>query len=115
MAPYRPTWYVSSMIICSPSHIRHQYRPQDAPWFRLGHGIVLAYIAIGWICSAVFTIQLKLENDRRDRGERDEVIGCGDRLEQEIVVKAAKNGKYESIEAARVDKGDEWSGFRYTY
>lgn len=57
-------------------------------------------------------IQLKLENDRRDRGERDEVVGCGDYPED--IVKAAKNGRYESSEAARVDKGDEWSGFRYT-
>ncbi|KAF8560248.1 MFS general substrate transporter [Imleria badia] len=49
------------------------YRAQDAPWFRLGHGIMLAYIAIGWISSAIFMVQLKLENDRRERGERDEV------------------------------------------
>jgi len=89
------------------------YRARDAPWFRFGHGIVLAYIAIGRISSAVFMIQLKLENDRRDRGERDEVIGCGDRLEGDTI-KAAKNGIYESTEAARADKGDTWSGFRYT-
>ncbi|KAH0838212.1 MFS general substrate transporter [Lanmaoa asiatica] len=88
------------------------YRAQDAPWFRLGHGIVLAYIAIGWISSAVFLVQLKLENDRRNRGERDEVIGCGDHLEEDIV-KAAKNGKYESTSTARAEKGDAWSGFRY--
>ena len=35
-------------------------------------------------------IHLKRENDRRDRGERDEVIGCGDCLED--ITKAAKNG-----------------------
>lgn len=58
-------------------------------------------------------VQLKLENNRRDRGERDEVIGCGDGLEEDTA-KAAKNGMYESTEAARADKGDEWSGFRYT-
>ena len=90
-----------------------QYRAQDAPWFRFGHGIVLAYIAIGWISSVIFMIQLKLENDRRDRGERDEVIGCGDCLGEDIV-KAVKNGRYESTEGARGDKGDAWSGFRYT-
>lgn len=60
-------------------------------------------------------IQLKLENDRRDRGERDEVIGCGYSLEEDTAVKAAKNGRYESTEAARADKGDAWSGFRYTF
>lgn len=58
-------------------------------------------------------VQLKLENDRRDRGERDEVIGCDDRPEEDVA-KATKNGKYESTEAAREDKGDTWSGFRYT-
>lgn len=81
MAPCRPTWYVSSEMTCFPSKaFVTQYRAQDAPWFRFGHGIVLAYIAIGWISSVIFMIQLKLENDRRDRGERDEVIGCGDCL-----------------------------------
>ncbi|KAG8219717.1 hypothetical protein J3R82DRAFT_685 [Butyriboletus roseoflavus] len=60
-------------------------------------------------------IHLKLENDRRDRGERDEVIGCGDHLREDIAMKAAKSGKYESTEAARADKGDAWSGFRYTF
>jgi hypothetical protein len=58
-------------------------------------------------------IQLKLENDRRDRGERDEVIGCASDCLEDIG-KAAKNGRYESTEAAQADKGDAWSGFRYT-
>ncbi|KIJ68580.1 hypothetical protein HYDPIDRAFT_82841 [Hydnomerulius pinastri MD-312] len=91
------------------------YRAQDAPWFRLGHGIILAYIAIGWISSLIFMILLKVENGRRDRGDRDEVIGHSklDGTEDENV-QAAKNGRYESIEAARKEKGDEWSGFRYT-
>jgi len=84
------------------------YRAKDAPWYRLGHGIVLAYIAIGWICSLIFIILLRRENTRRDRGERNEVIGG-------IVNKDATevNGHYESVEAARRDKGDKWSGFRY--
>ncbi|KAF9244581.1 major facilitator superfamily domain-containing protein [Melanogaster broomeanus] len=91
------------------------YRAQDAPWFRLGHGVILAYIVIGWICSAAFMILLKLENARRDRGERDEVIGGDDlSMKEQTGAKAAKNGRYESIQAARAEKGDEWSGFRYT-
>jgi len=90
------------------------YRVRDAPWYRPGHGIILAYIAIGWLSSAAFMISLKLENDRRDRGERDEVIGADGVGVEGDIVKAAKNGRYESIEAARADKGDEWSGFRYT-
>ena len=49
---------------------------------------------------------LRKENERRDRGERDEVIvgkECGD----------SKNGTFYSIEEARKEKGDLWSGFRY--
>ncbi|KAF4573040.1 hypothetical protein EYR36_007550 [Pleurotus pulmonarius] len=85
------------------------YRAEDRPWYTLGHGIVLAYIAIGWVCSLVFLILLKRENARRDRGERDEVIeGIDNKLAH------PKNGTYESVDAARLDKGDEWSGFRYS-
>ncbi|KAH7917772.1 MFS general substrate transporter, partial [Leucogyrophana mollusca] len=91
------------------------YRAEDAPWYRLGHGIILAYIAIGWISSLLFMILLRVENARRDRGERDEVI-CGkdDQPGSESNLKAAKNGRFESIDAARREKGDEWSGFRYS-
>jgi len=39
------------------------------PWYRFGHAIVLAYIGIGWISSFIFTILLRRENARRDRGE----------------------------------------------
>ena len=49
---------------------------------------------------------LKWENKRRDRGERDEIIiGKGGGY--------AVNGTYMSVEEARKDKGDLWSGFRY--
>ena len=74
----------------------------------MGHGIVLAYIFIGWACSALFIVLLKRENAARDRGERDEVI-------EGVTNKNAdpKNGTYPSVLAARIDKGDEWSGFRY--
>jgi hypothetical protein len=86
-----------------------QYRAADRPWYRLGHGIVLAYIAIGFFCSILFGVLLKRENARRDRGERDEVIeGIDNKHANE------KNGRYENVTAARIDKGDEWSGFRYT-
>ncbi|KAF9462113.1 major facilitator superfamily domain-containing protein [Collybia nuda] len=85
------------------------YRARDQPRYRPGHGIVLAYIAIGFFCSVLFGILLKRENGRRDRGERDEVIeGVDNKHANE------KNGRYESVTEARIDKGDEWSGFRYT-
>lgn len=85
-----------------------QYRAVDKPWYRLGHGIVLAYIAIGWISSLIFTILLRRENARRDKGDRDEIIGksAGNHANE-------VNGRYETVDAARREKGDNWSGFRY--
>jgi len=85
-----------------------QYRAKDAPWYRLGHGIVLAYIGIGWICSLIFIVLLRRENTRRDRGERNEVINGIDNKDA-----TEANGHYENVEAAKRDKGDKWSGFRY--
>ncbi|KAG6841931.1 hypothetical protein C0991_005111 [Blastosporella zonata] len=77
--------------------------------FRLGHGIVLAYITIGFISTIIFGTFLQRENARRERGERDEIIEGIDNKHAD-----AKNGSYESVQAARIEKGDEWSGFRYT-
>jgi hypothetical protein len=67
------------------------------------------YIAIGWLSSLIYTVLLRQENKVRDRGERDEVI---DDLEN----KSAKlhNERYSSVVEARREKGDMWSGFRYT-
>ncbi|KAF5374740.1 hypothetical protein D9758_000400 [Tetrapyrgos nigripes] len=85
------------------------YRATDAPWYTMGHAIVLAYIALGFICVLLFRILLQRENARRDRGERDEVIDGFDNPKAH-----AGNGQYPSVNAARIDKGDEWSGFRYS-
>jgi len=85
-----------------------KYRATDKPRYRLGHTIVLVYIAIGFMCSALFGVLLQRENIRRSRGERDEVItGVDNKLADE------KNGRYETVLAARIDRGDQWSGFRY--
>lgn len=86
-----------------------QYRAQDKPWYRLGHGIVLAYIAIGWLSSLLFYFLLKRENASREAGKRDEVIQGVDNPSAD-----EKNGRFKSVEEARTEKGDEWSGFRYT-
>jgi len=85
------------------------YRAADSPWYTFGHGIVLAYIAVGLISVTLMRIGLQRENARRDRGERDEVIDGIDNKSADI-----RNGQYSSVDAARLDKGDEWSGFRYT-
>ena len=87
-----------------------QYRARDAPWYTLGHGIVLMYIVIALISAVVYRFFLKRENDRRDRGERDEVIeGVNDGRED-----LARNGRFASADDAKREKGDGWSGYRYT-
>jgi MFS transporter, ACS family, DAL5 transporter family protein len=67
------------------------------------------YIAIGWLSSLTYTILLRRENKARDRGERDEVI---DEFEHKTA--NPHNGRFSSMAEARKEKGDMWSGFRYT-
>jgi hypothetical protein len=99
------------------THLRSlQYRAPDAPWYRLGHGLVLLYICIGNVSSIAYYIFLRRENATRDRGERDEVIegvfrekeGAEEREER-----ARRNGRFASVEEAKREKGDLWSGYRY--
>ncbi|OAX39610.1 MFS general substrate transporter [Rhizopogon vinicolor AM-OR11-026] len=83
------------------------YRANQQPWYPLGHGLVLMYIGFGLITTLMFRYLLKRENARRDRGDRDEVIeGCAGGFEV--------NGRFASVDDARREKGDEWSGYRYT-
>lgn len=93
------------------------YRAVDAPWYRLGHGLVLMYIGIGIICSTTYYMLLRRENAARDRGERDEVIE-GDFREKEGTEereeRARRNGQFASVADAKREKGDRWSGYRYT-
>ena len=45
----------------------------------------------------------------RDSGKRDEVIrGVENKYADE------RNGVFDTVEDAKREKGDEWSGFRYT-
>ena len=67
------------------------------------------YIAIAWISSLAYTILLRRENKARDRGERDEVIDGSENKTANV-----DNGRYRSVAEARKEKGDMWSGFRYT-
>ncbi|KAG6876718.1 hypothetical protein C0993_000893, partial [Termitomyces sp. T159_Od127] len=82
------------------------YRAPDAPWYTLGHGLVLMYIGIGMISTLVYHYFLVKENARRDRGERDEIIGKDGTGNE-------KNGRFATVEEAKVEKGDYWSGYRY--
>lgn len=85
------------------------YRERDRPWYSLGHGIVLIYIAIGWLSSLTYTILLRRENKARDQGKRDEVVDGFENKSADVL-----NGRYSSVAEARKEKGDMWSGFRYT-
>jgi hypothetical protein len=40
----------------------------------MGHGIILAYIGLGILTSAVYYFTMRAENARRDQGLRDEII-----------------------------------------
>jgi len=112
-----------------------QYRDRDRPWYRMGHGVVLVYIGLGMLASAAYYFTLKAENARRDRGMRDEIIdgindkgifGCcynyprhrliyfRDVGDPETVERLAKlNGRFATVEDAKREKGDNWSGYRY--
>lgn len=73
-------------------------------------GLVLMYIVFGLISLILYIILLKHENAQWDRGEQDEII------ENQVETHDAlneKNGRYATVDEAKQDKGDEWSGYRY--
>lgn len=86
-----------------------QYRANQKPWYTLGHGIVLAYIGIGLLCSVTYILLLRRENARRERGERDEIITGVNDGDKHL----EKNGVFASIADAKREKGDRWGGYRY--
>ena len=83
------------------------YRANQTPWYPIGHGIALMYVVLAIIGTVILRYTLKRENSRRDRGERDEII-------QGQEGGHIANGCFESVEEAKREKGDEWSGYRYT-
>jgi plastocyanin domain-containing protein len=118
------------------------YRGQDKPWFSLGHGIILMYISIGLIATLVYKFFLTRENQKRERGERTEIIrGVNDGFARDrvsvtlVIVKISADAMllkspspkqglfqvsfkqedrvYDSLEEVKREKGDEWSGYRY--
>lgn len=68
------------------------------------------YIGIGLICSVSYLLLLKRENRKRDRGERDEIIKGVNEERTDL----SRNGTFASVADAKREKGDEWSGYRYT-
>lgn len=113
-----------------------KYRARDKPWFTLGHGIVLIYIGLGVLTSLVYYFTLRAENGRRDRGMSDEIIDgvndggmfiscytparhrliclCNIGDPETIERLTGLNGRFATVEDAKREKGDNWSGYRYT-
>lgn len=90
------------------------YRAQDAPRYVLGHSVVLGYIALGFVCSALNMWLLSRENARRDRGERDELIEPNGSETGDMPFKNADGvTTFTSHEQARIVLGDKHSSFRY--
>jgi hypothetical protein len=67
------------------------------------------YIGLGLCASLIYLFFIQRENLARERGERDEIIG-----DEPSEGKNEKNGRFATLEEAKREKGDEWSGYRYT-
>lgn len=65
------------------------YRTQDAPRYRLGHGLVLGFVGLGLISTTSYYILCRITNSRRERA-------CVDNYQEE-----------------RFDLGDKAVTFRY--
>lgn len=90
-----------------------QYLAKDAPRYMLGHAIQLGYLSLGFIVTLVLIILMHRENNKRERGERDELILSEDRKLDGERGLGKRNGVFETMECARREKGDNWSGYRY--
>ncbi|PPQ68415.1 hypothetical protein CVT26_006087 [Gymnopilus dilepis] len=87
------------------------YRAKDKPWYRLGHGLVLLYIGLGLVSSTVMLIYLKRENSQRAQGARDEYIEDQPDTHHP---ENEKNGRFATVADAKTEKGDKYSGYKYT-
>lgn len=85
------------------------FEESHCAWLTGVTGLVLMYIGFGIVFSLVYLFLLRAENARRDRGERDEIIGKSDEQDDP----REKNGRFDTVEDAKREKGDEWSGYRY--
>jgi hypothetical protein len=113
-----------------------QYRAKDSPRYTLGHGIVLIYLGLAILTSVIYWATLRAENARRDEGLRDEIIdGVNDGGNYAYLLSltpaadwfvpvmlgevgnverlARLNGKFATVDEAKREKGDKWSGYRY--
>lgn len=79
----------------------------------------------------MYYLTLKAENVRRDRGLGDEIIDgvndkgkfvcyyawprvhCGVGDPDTVEILSRRNGRFATVEDAKKEKGDKWSGYRY--
>lgn len=110
------SWYVVGFPIERPADDQHNdlrtwyifLSPQSSR-SSTTIGLVLMYIGLGLCASLVYLFFIQRENSARDRGERDEIMG-----DEPSEGKNEKNGRFATLEEAKREKGDEWSGYRYT-
>lgn len=117
------------------------YIAKQAPRYPTGHGVIIAYLGVAWICTVLYYARARFENAKRDKGECDEVIldhlpeaeaervaaekrarqlqevkaagGIRNRIKAfQMKIHAAPGGTYASVAEARRLKGDDYSGHR---
>lgn len=60
------------------------YRRQDSPHYTLGHGIIILYLALGFVSTAIYYVGLRRANARREQGLCDETILSDDRTAAQV-------------------------------
>jgi MFS family permease len=55
------------------------YRSKDSPHYTLGHGVIILYLAVGFLSTVVYYFGLRRSNARRKSGRCDETILADDR------------------------------------
>jgi len=76
------------------------YRKQDKPHYYLGHGVVLGFVMLGYICGPLYAFMLKRENKRKMEW-----------LEQQAMLPEEQRTQY-TVEELRA-QGDKAADFKY--
>lgn len=117
------------------------YIATESPRYFTGHGVIIAYLGVAWICTWAYWFVIRRENARREKGQCTEEIldhlpeheaiaaaadmrahqmqeltaksGLRNRIKLlKMKIHAAPGGTYASVAEARRLKGDDYSGHR---
>ncbi|UZJ56119.1 hypothetical protein CBS101457_005439 [Exobasidium rhododendri] len=119
------------------------YLAKDKPYYTLGHGIIIMYLAIGFLASFTYYMGLRRSNSRKTRGLCNETILSEEQdatpeLRQQAADQRTKlegetsglfgglqalrqrygeaaGGVYATVTEAKTHKGDAYSGYVYSY